>query len=78
MPKTLTIAEPIKINKRLRNRGSQMRSVRLYKHEIKLIAEASKSLGISPNYFMRWCLVGCAKAMKNEGNYISTDTLLEE
>lgn len=75
----ITIKKPVKIKyKRSKKYKSTIHSVRIYSDELDLIKTVSKSIGIAPNYFIRWCSVAVAKAIKNNGKYESIDVLIKE
>lgn len=76
---TITFIKPIKIRyKRRRNDKTIVKSLKVYKDDFELIQKACKSLGITPNYFIKWCSIASAKAIFNNGKYESVDVLIKE
>jgi hypothetical protein len=56
----------IKTPKSVRFSKSVIKSYRLYRHQYLYIVKACKKLGISPNYFIKWCIINAAYLI-NEG-----------
>lgn len=75
----ITFKKPIKIKyKRTKKYKSSVHSIRMYSDEYKLIEAVCENLGITPNYFIRWCSVAAAKAIIYKGTYDSIDVLIKE
>ena len=76
---TITFIKPIKIRyKRRRNDKTIVKSLKIYRDDFELIQKACKYLGITPNYFIKWCSIASAKAIFNNGKYESVDVLIKE
>lgn len=79
MPNIITIHKPIKLRyKRLKKYKSIVKTVRMYSDESKLIDAICENIGVTPNYFIRWCSLAAAKAIINNGVYDSIDVLVKE
>lgn len=75
----ITFKKPVKIKyKRSKEYKSTIYTVRMYEDEHKLIEAVCENIGITPNYFIRWCSVAAAKAIINKGKYDSIDVLIKE
>ena len=75
----ITFKKPVKIKyKRSKKYKSIIYTVRMYEDEHKLIEAVCENIGITPNYFIRWCSVAAAKAIINKGKYDSIDVLIKE
>lgn len=68
MSNFVKILYPIKVKslKSVRFSKSLIRSYRIYKHQYVYILQACSKLGISPNYFIKWCTLNMAYYI-NEG-----------
>ena len=79
MTNIITIHKPIKLRyKRPKNGKSIIKAVRMYSDECMLIDAVCENIGVTPNYFMRWCSLAAAKAIINKGVYDSIDVLVKE
>lgn len=58
-----------------RLRGTKIYNVKLTDYQYRCVFEAAKQLDITPHLFMRWCIVGAAKATIGGGNYHKVDVL---
>ena len=68
MSKFVKILYPTKLKllKTCKFSKSFIRSYRIYKHQYVYILKACQKLGISPNYFIKWCALNMAYYI-NEG-----------
>lgn len=79
MKNIITIHKPIKLRyKRPKNGKSIIKAVRMYSDEYMLIDAVCENIGVTPNYFIRWCSIAAAKAIINKGAYNSIDVLIKE
>lgn len=74
MPNCIKISYPkFKFRKKGTNVFTKIKPIRIDIKEYDLIVKISKQLGISPNYFIRWCsyrsAVCIAKQSKNRKKY---------
>ena len=67
----------IKKLKTVRFSKSIIRSYRIYKHQYIYILKACMKLGISPNYFIKWCALNMAYYI-NENKINKDETILDK
>lgn len=79
MFKKITFFAPIaKYKKRSLVGNGKIHNIRLLPSQYEQIVNAAKNLNVSPHYFMKWCVLGAAKAVNNKGQYIKINIFGEE